>query len=139
MVVAAARGASAVAACCGVASAGAVCGRDGVRHDRRIGSGRRQADGGSSTRGSSSGWLGAGAAARRYFEEHVEADAVHEQVALHDLCGAFAAERPEAARDILFGARCCLALDEVLARYLLSCWQDGRPSLLAPSSCQQAV
>jgi len=83
--------------------------------------------------------LGAGAAARRYFEEHVEADAVHEQVALHDLCGAFAAERPEAAGDILFGARCCLALDEVLARYLLSCWQDGRPSLLAPSSCQQAV
>jgi heme oxygenase-like protein len=73
--------------------------------------------------------LGADAPARRYFDEHVEADAVHEQIAAHDLCGGYAAQRPEAAADIMFGASCCLALDNVLAGHLLSCWQAGRPSL----------
>lgn len=73
--------------------------------------------------------LGADAAARRYFDEHVEADAVHEQIAMHDLCGSYAAGQPAAADDVLFGAACCLALDDVLARRLLSCWQDGRSSL----------
>jgi Iron-containing redox enzyme len=74
--------------------------------------------------------LGAGRTARRYFDEHVEADAVHEQVAVHDLCGGYAAARPGAAAGILFGAACCLAVDDMLARHLLSCWQTGRSSLL---------
>jgi Iron-containing redox enzyme len=77
--------------------------------------------------------LGADEAARRYFDEHVAADAVHEQIAAHDLCGGYAAQRPGASADILFGASCCLALDDELARYLLSCWRAGRPSLLLPS------
>jgi Iron-containing redox enzyme len=83
--------------------------------------------------------LGADAAARRYFDEHVEADAVHEQVAMHDLCGTFAAERPDAAGDILFGAACCLALDEVQARHLLSSWQQGRSSLLSSATYRKVV
>jgi hypothetical protein len=66
--------------------------------------------------------LGASAAERRYFDEHVEADAVHEQVAAHDLCGGCAAARPETAPDIVFGAACCLALDGEFARYVLSRW-----------------
>jgi Iron-containing redox enzyme len=73
--------------------------------------------------------LGAGPAERRYFGEHVEADAVHEQIAAHDLCGGYAASHPRAAADILFGAECCLALDDVLADYLLSRWQAGQSSL----------
>jgi hypothetical protein len=73
--------------------------------------------------------LGADEQARRYFDEHVEADAVHEQIAAHDLCGGYAAQRPGAAADILFGASCCLMLDEVLAAHLLSCWRAGRSSL----------
>lgn len=75
--------------------------------------------------------LGANERARRYFDEHVEADAVHEQIAAHDLCGGYAAARPGAAKDILFGAACCLAVDDALARHLLSCWEAGRSSLLA--------
>jgi hypothetical protein len=74
--------------------------------------------------------LGADEAARRYFDEHVEADAVHEQIAAHDLCGSYAAQRPGASDDILFGASCCLALDDAVASYLLSCWRAGRSSLL---------
>jgi hypothetical protein len=73
--------------------------------------------------------LGAGRRARRYFDEHVEADAVHEQIAAHDLCGGYAASRPAAAADILFGAACCLAVDDALARHLLSCWESGQSSL----------
>jgi Iron-containing redox enzyme len=78
--------------------------------------------------------LGADQAARRYFDEHVKADAVHEQIAAHDLCGSYAAGRPDASADILFGASCCLALDDELARYLLSCWRAGRPSLVLPAA-----
>ena len=80
--------------------------------------------------------LGADEAARQYFDEHVEADAVHEQIAAHDLCGGYAAQHPGASADILFGASCCLALDDELARYLLSCWRAGRPSLLLPSAAR---
>lgn len=80
--------------------------------------------------------LGASAAARRYFDEHVEADAVHEQIAAHDLCGGYAAAHPRAAADILFGAACCLAVDEALASYLLSCWSNGESSLRPVSEPQ---
>ena len=83
--------------------------------------------------------LGAGERARRYFDEHVEADAVHEQIAASDLCGGYAAKRPDAAADILFGAACCLAVDDVLAAHLLSCWQAGMPSLRLPAEPRTAA
>jgi hypothetical protein len=73
--------------------------------------------------------LGARPEAYRYFEEHVEADAVHEQIAAHDLCGGYAAAYPARSGEILFGAACCLALDEELASYLLTCWQARQTSL----------
>ena len=70
---------------------------------------------------------------RGYFDEHVAADAVHEQVAAHDLCGGYAAARPGAAGDILFGAACCLQVDNALAGHLLGCWESGRSSLRTSS------
>ncbi|WP_405087455.1 iron-containing redox enzyme family protein [Microbispora sp. NBC_01389] len=76
--------------------------------------------------------LGGGAGARRYFEEHVQADAVHEQIAVHDMCGAFAAEHPRLTGDILYGAACALALDRIFAERLLGRWQAGRSSLRQP-------
>lgn len=81
--------------------------------------------------------LGAAARERRYFDEHVAADAVHEQIAAHDLCGGYAADHPGAAADVLFGAACCLALDDALAGYLLSRWHAGQSSLrpAAESRC----
>ncbi|WP_344112474.1 iron-containing redox enzyme family protein [Kribbella alba] len=66
--------------------------------------------------------LGASEAQARYFTEHVEADAVHEQIAAHDLCDGYAAQHPEAAGDILFGAACSLGLDNLFARDLLARW-----------------
>jgi hypothetical protein len=70
--------------------------------------------------------LGADPAAARYFTEHVEADAVHEQIAAHDLCDSYAAEHPEAVPDILFGAACCLGLDNLFAQQLLHRWDSAR-------------
>ncbi len=76
--------------------------------------------------------LGFPAEVAAYFDEHVEADAVHEQVAAHDLCGAMVAEEPELRRDVLFGAACVPHLDNLFARELLSRWgADEEPRLVA--------
>jgi hypothetical protein len=73
--------------------------------------------------------LGGDAAACRFYDEHVQADAVHEQIAGHDLCGAFAAAHPGSAGDVLFGAACCLTLDRLFAAHLLGRWRRGRTAL----------
>jgi hypothetical protein len=66
--------------------------------------------------------LGATEDEARYFTEHVEADAVHEQIAAHDLCGSYAREHPGAVADILFGAQCALTVDNLFAEHLLTSW-----------------
>jgi hypothetical protein len=73
--------------------------------------------------------LGGDASATAFYDEHVEADAVHEQIAAYDLCGSFAAAEPELAGDLLYGARCALALDARWAATVLSSWEAGRSSL----------
>lgn len=66
----------------------------------------------------------------RFFDEHVEADAVHEQIAAHDLAGNLALEEPRMAVDIMFGAAALAHLDELFARHLLAAWDEGRSSVL---------
>ena len=73
--------------------------------------------------------LGGTAAATRFYDEHVEADAAHEQIAATDMCGSFALAEPERAGDVLFGAACGLALDNRFADHLLGCWRRGETSL----------
>jgi hypothetical protein len=74
--------------------------------------------------------LGGDADATRFYDEHVEADAVHEQIAAYDMCGSFCEAEPELAGDVLFGARCALALDARWASYVLNRWTAGDSSLL---------
>jgi hypothetical protein len=57
-----------------------------------------------------------------YFHEHVEADAVHEQVALRDICGSLVESEPTLAGDVLLGAAACLALDAAAAEDLMASW-----------------
>ncbi len=76
--------------------------------------------------------LGGDQTATRFFDVHVTADAVHEQIAAHDLCGGYVAEHPDAAADVLFGAACGLALDREFARHVLTRWECGRTSLDRP-------
>lgn len=57
-----------------------------------------------------------------YYTEHVEADAVHEQVALRDVCVALLADEPDLEADVWFGAWACLDLEDRTARRLLASW-----------------
>lgn len=75
--------------------------------------------------------LGYSGDATDFFDEHVEADSVHEVIAIHDLVGGLVGEEPGLAPDIVWGARCLLALDQIWARRLVSAWSAGRSSLLA--------
>ncbi|MGY1668820.1 iron-containing redox enzyme family protein [Geodermatophilus sp. SYSU D00696] len=64
-----------------------------------------------------------------FYDEHVEADAVHEQIAAVDMCGSLVAEDPALADDVLFGAACSLALDGLAAGHLLGAWEAGSSAL----------
>ena len=76
--------------------------------------------------------LGFDAEATDFYDEHVEADAVHENIAAYDLAGGLARQEPGLAADIVFGARALLRLEDRLARRLLGAWEEGRTSLRAP-------
>ena len=67
-----------------------------------------------------------------FYDEHVEADAVHEQIASVDMCGSLVAEFPQLGIDVLFGAACALALDGLAAVHLLGAWEAGRSGLRDP-------
>ena len=67
-----------------------------------------------------------------FFDEHVEADAVHENIAAYDLAGGLARGEPELADDIVFGARALLHLEERFANHLLDSWREGGSSLRRP-------
>lgn len=64
-----------------------------------------------------------------YFDEHVEADAVHEQIAARDLAGGLAEDHPELLSDIMFGASACLTVDGWAAGHMLDSWTRGESSL----------
>ncbi len=66
--------------------------------------------------------LGFDADVRHFYDEHVEADAVHEQLAAVDLCGSLVRAEPSLRADVLFGAACCLALESRFAAALLQAW-----------------
>lgn len=64
-----------------------------------------------------------------YFDEHVEADAVHEQIAARDLAGGLAEDRPDLLPDIMFGAAACLTVDGWAAGHMLDSWTRDESSL----------
>ncbi|WP_131683022.1 iron-containing redox enzyme family protein [Pseudarthrobacter sp. YALA5] len=68
-------------------------------------------------------------AATAYFDEHVEADAVHEQIAGRDLAGGLVEAEPDLLADVLFGATAAIALDTILTSRILEAWENGRSSL----------
>ena len=67
-----------------------------------------------------------------FYDEHVEADAVHENIAAYDLAGGLARGEPELAGDVLFGASALLHLEDRFARHLLAAWDEDRTSLRQP-------
>jgi hypothetical protein len=76
--------------------------------------------------------LGFGPDVTGFYDEHVEADAVHESIAAWDLADALARDEPELAQDIVFGARVLLAVEGLWGTHLLNAWRRGRSSLRRP-------
>jgi Iron-containing redox enzyme len=76
--------------------------------------------------------LGLGEDALDFFDEHVEADSVHENIAVYDMAQGLAVSEPGLANDILFGVRALLDLDGRWAGCVLESWDRGTSSLLEP-------
>ncbi len=74
------------------------------------------------------GW----APAAEFFDEHVEADAVHENIAAVDLAGGLMRQEPALGPDVMFGAEALAELDRRSARQVLGCWSAGETSLRKP-------
>ncbi|GAA1369601.1 iron-containing redox enzyme family protein [Streptomyces beijiangensis] len=72
---------------------------------------------------------GAGPAAARFYDEHVEADAVHEQVVRNEVVGGLLAGEPGLDADIAFGAEATGLLEDRLAAHLLQKWRAGDSAL----------
>ena len=74
-----------------------------------------------------------------FFDEHVEADSLHEQIAANDLAGRLAHDEPALAADILFGAQALLVVDERWADHVLGLWKRGASSLLVAEPVAQTA
>ena len=75
--------------------------------------------------------LSDGFAGQRFYDEHVEADAVHEQVlraGLRDLLR----REPHLAADVVLGIEAGLLLEDRFAAHVLGAWSTGTSSLLQP-------
>jgi len=67
-----------------------------------------------------------------FYSEHVEADAVHEQVVRHDVIGTLVAREPHLERDVVFGIRAHAVVEDRLADVIMTSWKAEESSLLRP-------
>lgn len=67
-----------------------------------------------------------------FYSEHVEADAVHEQVVRRDVVGSLVKREPALDRDVVFGIRAHAAVEDRLADVIMASWTAGETSLRRP-------
>ncbi|MFJ4628263.1 iron-containing redox enzyme family protein [Streptomyces sp. NPDC088847] len=75
---------------------------------------------------------GAGPAAEHFYDEHVEADAVHEQVVRKEVVAGLLEEEPHLDGDVAFGVDATTYLEDRLAEHLCGAWRAGESSLRMP-------
>lgn len=68
----------------------------------------------------------------RFYTEHIEADAVHEQVMRRDVLGDLLDREPDLAADVVLGVRATELLEQRLATHLMTAWDAGVTSLRQP-------
>ena len=78
-----------------------------------------------------------GEAGAEFYDVHVEADAVHADIAATDLVTGLAESDAGAAADILFGAAALLSVERRFTDHLLDCWDRDASSLRTPSSAER--
>ncbi|MFD9407101.1 iron-containing redox enzyme family protein [Streptomyces sp. NPDC059989] len=76
--------------------------------------------------------VGAGPAAEHFYAEHVEADAVHEQVVRHEVIAGLLADEPGLEADVAFGCAATVLLEDRLAIHILEAWDRGCSALHSP-------
>ncbi|MFF7454687.1 iron-containing redox enzyme family protein [Kitasatospora sp. NPDC008115] len=76
--------------------------------------------------------LGAGPDGTLFYREHIEADAVHEQLVRRGVIDELTAAEPALAEDIAFGLAATEVVDDRFAAHLLGHWRAGRSSLRVP-------
>ncbi len=76
--------------------------------------------------------LGGAAECRLFYTEHIEADAVHEQVLRHDVVEDLLDREPELAADVALGIQATELLENRLTEHLKQAWSAGETSLLRP-------
>jgi Iron-containing redox enzyme len=69
-----------------------------------------------------------------FYSEHVEADAVHEQVVRIDVVADLVAREPRLDRDVVFGIRAHAAVEDRLGEAMVASWKAGQTSLRRPLS-----
>ncbi|MBO0865329.1 MAG: iron-containing redox enzyme family protein [Mycobacterium sp.] len=67
-----------------------------------------------------------------FYSEHVEADAVHEQVVRIDVVGDLVAREPHLERDVVFGIRAHAAVEDRLGDAMVAAWKAGQSTLRRP-------
>jgi hypothetical protein len=67
-----------------------------------------------------------------FYREHVEADAVHEQVVRLDVVEDLVSREPKLDRDIVFGIRANAVVENRLADKIMASWTRDRTSLRRP-------
>jgi hypothetical protein len=76
--------------------------------------------------------LGCGPAAIEFYAEHVEADAVHEQLVRHGVIAPLLAAEPELAADVVFGIQAATLLSDRFSALLKHNWTKAQPTLRHP-------
>lgn len=74
--------------------------------------------------------LGLPAEVTAFYAEHVEADAVHEQLVRRELLAGLLEREPELAADVVLGIQASTLLEDRLADQLVAAWSAGESSLL---------
>jgi len=76
--------------------------------------------------------LGGDEAGCRFYQKHIEADAVHEQLIRHGVITTLVKDQPELAPDVAFGLAAAGLLDDRFADHVTGSWRTGASSLRHP-------
>ena len=76
--------------------------------------------------------LGVPKRGRRFYDIHVEADEVHQHIAVNELVGGFLETEPDQAEAVLFGAKALALIERNFSQHVVSAWENHQTSLWTP-------